>query len=372
MTLLGGRRLLWLPPLAACLLLAVFAAMERGLRFPPLQFDPAPAATEQVRDGVRVSVHGAVIRTVSRSQIELRAFRPDFSVEILAANGFAGELRLENVWKGAAPRYEADCRRFRMRFEGLQRSATLVLEEQERLAFSFGPLPGTGRVFAAIGDTGGEEELRTAIQAAAKAGAEFLLHLGDIAYAPGEHERAREALLESPIPVYITPGNHEYHGDGAQGAAAFQRDFGPLNSWFDLAGYRFANLDTGTDILPVDAGARGALLEALAEEQRTDPLPLVLFTHRPPHDPRPDHQGDAAHAINRTREAEWLLQQAQELECRVWLSGHIHSSHAFVWAGLPIYVAGDGLANAGDESVFLIGILGDDGTPAMSWRALRR
>ncbi|GIT25701.1 MAG: hypothetical protein CM1200mP41_17450 [Gammaproteobacteria bacterium] len=58
--------------------------------------------------------------------------------------------------------------------------------------------------FAAIGDTGGDEELRWVLARSEQLGASFLLHLGDFNYQAGDYDRPRLRLTK-PLSLLTSP-----------------------------------------------------------------------------------------------------------------------------------------------------------------------
>ncbi|MCP4872420.1 MAG: metallophosphoesterase [Proteobacteria bacterium] len=102
-----------------------------------------------------------------------------------------------------------------------------------------------------------------------------LLLLGDLAEEPAEDElRLIETILRrSPVPVAVTPGNHDVHGDEM---ALFNRIYGPGNHAFDACRTRVALVDTGGANLAESIEAR--LPEFL--EREGDEF-LIAGTHYP-------------------------------------------------------------------------------------------
>ncbi|MBC8329213.1 MAG: metallophosphoesterase, partial [Planctomycetes bacterium] len=208
--------------------------------------------------------------------------------------------------------------------------------------------------FAAIGDTGGRGELRWCFQRAAELGADFILHVGDIAYYDGDFEAAAAAFREAAVPVYAAVGNHDFYGGTRYRFRYFQEHFGPMNGAFELAGVYFVNLDTAADLVPASGGRRGELLAELGASP--PPGPLVVFTHRPFADPRVlEGKREDSHALNRAAEANWLRKRLLEMGADVMLAGHIHASFDFDDQGLRTVIAGDGLGVRGGKATILIG-----------------
>lgn len=193
--------------------------------------------------------------------------------------------------------------------------------------------------FASIGDSGGQEELAWCITRAKQLGADFLLHLGDINYAPGDYDSAIKLFNEAALPCYVSIGNHDFHQDGGI-YGQFLRDIGPLNNQFSIGKVRFANIDTAANILPYSAGLRGKLFDQMIAE--TDKFShTVAFTHRPLFDPAAE--GD--HDIGSIGERNWLIDSYKKSGIRTVLCGHIHIYHRGEFAGLDNIIVGQGLGH---------------------------
>ena len=100
-----------------------------------------------------------------------------------------------------------------------------------------------------------------------------LLLLGDLTEDAVDDEfiRMNEVLVSSPVPVAVTPGNHDKAGDEF---ARFNRYFGPGNYAFDVCETRVVLLDTGDGaIAPSIEGRLPELLD------RGDSEHLIFGTH---------------------------------------------------------------------------------------------
>jgi len=234
----------------------------------------------------------------------------------------------------------------------------------------------TAYTFAAIGDTGGATELKHCLDAARDLGADFLIHLGDFAYAEGQLENAAELLREAGIPVFAAIGNHDFHGGHRSRFLLFRDSIGPLDSFFSFRGVEFLNLDTAADLVPAGAGQRGTLLrqvESLREPMQARGVlpPLVVFTHRPLVDPRTIYKRrEKGHALNRTAEADWLRGRLLDLGTSAYLAGHVHESWEFDDQGLPTFISGDGLMRRGKPPKILIGEWVPGSALQFRWEAL--
>lgn len=341
-------------------------SLRRGLRYPPLQLDPsALPASLRSPHGWRVHAHGAY-RRETEPPVVLRAWSPEPSLLIEAEHDGVAELSIENLHPEATVSGDGV---EELEREGLRRRLRFALQGggHRELAFRF---PDRARYrFVAIGDAGGRGELSWCLQRAVDLGADFVLHLGDIAYQEGDFEAAAVAFRACPVPIFAAIGNHDFHGGFRHRHRYFQEYFGPLDCAWELAGVRFLNLDTAADLVPADRGDRGALLREVRATPRSGPL--VVYTHRPFADPRvlAGKRSDP-HALNRTAEADWLRAVLLELGTVAMLCGHIHASYDFDDRGLATWISGDGLGVRGDKARILVGEFAAGGPLALRWEPL--
>jgi Icc-related predicted phosphoesterase len=334
--------------LAALSALALGVGLGHGLRFPPPRWDPAPLPTSVEARGVRVAAEGAYLVRDEGTRLVFRASAPEPVLQLDATDGVTAVLALQNVHPEAKA-IAVGPRTPTVRREGPVRelSVALAAGDSMRVRFAF-PERQTFR-FAAIGDAGGEGELAHCLRRAAELGADFLLHLGDVGYTDDAFVTAERILAEAPLPIFAAIGNHDLAGPVAHMGASFTEIFGPRNTVFRLGGVTFLNVDTAADTLPPSRGARGRLLRELARQRHAEGTtdPVIVFTHRPLRDPRNPHaELGESHALNRAWESSWLRGTLKGLGATALLAGHIHESHEFDDAGLPTWVAGEGLGEA--------------------------
>lgn len=350
----------------------VVLSLAQGLRYPPLQFDPPPWPQEAVSPaGWRAEGLGAYLRREAEADRPVfRAFVPEPAVVLKGTRGGEVRLRMENLHPEAVLENAGDVTET---VDGLQREVVLDLPfgAVRTLRWRF---PARDRYrFVAFGDAGGAGELEFCLRRAAELGADFVLHLGDLAYRHDDFPNAARRFLASPLPVYVAVGNHDFHGGHRYRFRFFQEHFGPLNSWFELGGVFFLNLDTAGDTIPPWGGGRGRLLREVrrVREARPEP-PLVAFTHRPLNDPRV-LQGlrDHPHALNRRTEADWLRRTLLDLGAVALLAGHIHESHDFDDGGLRTIISGEGLGQRGDAARILVGEYAPGEPPEFHWEPLQ-
>jgi hypothetical protein len=170
------------------------------------------------------------------------------------------------------------------------------------------------------------EHLHTEIAAAEASGEQVLglLLLGDLVENPAEDElRLIERILRrSPVPVAVTIGNHDVHGDEM---ALFNRIYGPGNYAFDACRTRIALFDTGGADLAESIQARlGEFLE------REDDDFLVAGTHYPAWSGRTGNGW-------RDESTAWMfLGELARHDADLLMAGHYHN-----WRGYPRVQVGD-------------------------------
>ncbi|MHC4822618.1 MAG: metallophosphoesterase family protein [Planctomycetota bacterium] len=312
-----------------------------GLRLPPLQWEPATRATqmESSSGDFYVEAQGAYFVEHREDVLVFRAFVPEPTLIVSAKRETEAKVVVQNLSPQllAGPVAATG-------IDGLERTYSFPIQSGIGLLIQprF-PAQKTGFRFAAIGDTGGEQEIQDAVDRAEGLGADFLLHLGDIEYQEGALLRAAKILNAASIPTYVAIGNHDFH----DGLRLVHRDFteflGPRNSVFTLGGVQFLNLDTAADTYPAPSGERGRLISRLLDKEIDRTGEVVVFTHRPLWDPRLASPEEDGHDIGSKAEKEWLASVFSELGVDLLLHGHIHQSFAFETAGIPSYIVGNGL-----------------------------
>jgi len=341
-----GKRWSWRAKILLALALGVGGFLGLGffwfgLRLPPLQWEPSTRATQmESPDGsFFVEASGATFVEADGNTLVFRAATPTPLLIVTSKEKTTAKVVLQNIHPDALPGPVGPTH-----VEGLTRF--YEFESEAGLGFLIQPRFDIERRsfrFAAIGDTGGGVALDNALHRAADLGADFLLHLGDIRYAEGDIPLAAKALNAAAIPTYVAIGNHDFH-DGLDFVhKRFVALIGPRNSYFDLGGVRFVNLDTAADTWPASGGMRGDLMEELLASGYEPAKDLIVFTHRPLKDPRPG-AGEDGHSIGHGGEVEWLRDGFKRLGVDALLHGHIHETHVDELDGIPVFVMGNGLA----------------------------
>lgn len=318
---------------------------HRGLRYPRLSFETDQYPQQARIDDVRVTANdvfavplGDTLASQESDVMALRAFapEPDITFEVDRAQDFT--FLLNNLADNARLKVRASgTSEVQESIEGITRKLQIKTKGADKVSLQW-LLPNSNGVdFAVIGDTGAGLELEWCLHRASEMGAQFLLHLGDFNYQPGEYQRAIELFNTSPIPCYISIGNHDFNDSGLI-HDKFITHLGPLNHEFTVAGTQFINIDSALNFFPAYAGQRGHLLDQIAERQRRM-ADVVCFTHRNFLDPRPGED----HTMSGVRERPWLANKLQACGADHLLSGHVHHSAELEYRGMKQWIVGEGL-----------------------------
>jgi Calcineurin-like phosphoesterase len=153
---------------------------------------------------------------------------------------------------------------------------------------------------------------------------DLVLFTGDLTHdteKPGEHaarmRRFQEIAGRLKVPkVYQVPGEHDA---GLDGGDLYRNVFGPTFYSFDHKGFHFIALDNVSRAKPeVGAEQRAWLAKDLVRFPKT--APIVVFTHRPLFDLRPDWEWF-------TRDGDEVMGLLAPYENVTVLYGHIHREH---------------------------------------------
>ncbi len=344
-------------------------SLKRGIRYPTLGLEPTPLpSTFHFESGtVSVDSDDLIRLDAGQQQLRLRAFSVQPAMLIrnqdatrikLSVNNIAAEAELQLADTGAASLVSETV-------DGITRTLTLDLKPRTEINLRWTVPYKSNYSFAAIGDSGGDQELAWCLQRAHDLGAKFLLHLGDFNYQDSDYDRAVELFHNSPIPCFISIGNHDFHDSGLL-YPQFLAQLGPLNHAFTIGKTRFVNIDTAASMFPYSAGKRGKLLQSLTKFNASV-ADTVSFTHRPLHDPI---EG-STHDIGNTGERNWLIDMLKRIDSPTLISGHIHIYHRSDFMGIDNIIAGQGLGHQdiltnSDYSKIVLGNVDDDGKVSFS------
>lgn len=322
-------------------------AYQRGLRYPRLSFEPralndrltTPQAIFELQNLIELhSPNG-----LSQHQLSLRAIAPEANLTVHAQRGTLN-FRVNNIAINAKLSIEGKgIKLVDEQIDGIDRKLKIESAVEQVLRLTWELPDEDGFDFAVMGDTGGGNELAWTLKRANELGAQFLLHLGDFNYSPGEYDDAISKFHNAPIPCYVTIGNHDFHDNGLI-YESFLKQLGPMNHAFTIAGTQLVNIDTAADFFPAHAGLRGNLIKRLGEQAFDGER--IFFTHRPLKDPRPHDD----HEVGGINEIAWLANALKNVGGTKLLTGHVHHSAELDFEGVHQYTIGEGL---GHENLIL-------------------
>lgn len=351
-------------------------SLNRGIRYPMLGLEPKPLGTlfSLANGSASLSSNdllelpqqaGKASENHSNPTHHFRTFSAEPNIKVRSNDRQRIQLSVNNLSTDAV--LEVDTSGVvsdtlvAETIDGITRTVELNMARAQEATLSWALPYSSDFKFASIGDSGGDHELAWCIQRAHDLGAKFLLHLGDFNYQEGDYERSIALFHNSPIPCYISIGNHDFHDSGVI-YTRFLDQLGPLNHAFTIGKTRFVNIDTAASMLPYSAGNRGALLESLTKTNNTV-TETVSYTHCPLHDPL---EG-STHDIGSKGERDWLIKALNRIESKTLLSGHIHIYDRSEFMGIDNIIAGQGLGHQdiltnSDYSKMVIGEVATDGT----------
>ena len=165
---------------------------------------------------------------------------------------------------------------------------------------------------------------------------DLVLFTGDLTHdteAAGEHaarmKRFQEIAGRLKVPkVYHVPGEHDA---GLDGGELYRTVFGPTFYSFDHKGFHFVALDNVSRAKPeIGPEQRAWLAKDLARFPKT--APIVVFTHRPLFDLRPDWEWF-------TSDGDLVMSLLAQYENVTVLYGHIHREHEQTLGQTKLYAA---------------------------------
>ena len=189
--------------------------------------------------------------------------------------------------------------------------------------FTFGQLSVTHVGFSGPPNPAGTQAFERAVDLvnALPKAPDLVLFTGDLTHdseTPGEPANRMRRFQEiagrlKVKTVRMVPGEHDA---GLDGGALFHEVFGPSSYSFDHRGVHFVALDNVSRAKPeVGPEQRGWLAKDLARFPPT--APIVVFTHRPLFDQRPDWEWF-------TRDGDEVMKLLAPFETVTVLYGHIH------------------------------------------------
>lgn len=182
----------------------------------------------------------------------------------------------------------------------------------------------------------GTKAFERAIDVVNAASPDLVLFTGDLTHdteAPGEHAARMRRFQEIAgrirgAKLYHVPGEHDA---GLDAGALYKSVFGPSYYSFDHKGFHFVGLDNVSQAKPeVGAEQRAWLAKDLARFSKS--TPIVVFTHRPLFDLRPDWEWF-------TSDGDDVMNLLAPYENVTVLYGHIHREHEQVSGTAKHYAA---------------------------------
>ncbi|MBI5060297.1 metallophosphoesterase [candidate division KSB1 bacterium] len=201
--------------------------------------------------------------------------------------------------------------------------------------------------FAVFGDLAGADSVvstrqrgyfvyRTLVERLRASGAEFAVSLGDMSLSATElqYRRLRQLLRRFPLPLVVTPGNHDLFDGDRLDLRLFHGLFGADQRSFELGRVQFVILNNALGSVSPDQfrWLEQELTAAHAAEFR------LVFAHKPLFDPR----AGVFYAMEDRADAEQLHALFRQTRVTAVFSGHIHALRVFDRDGIQYVISGGG------------------------------
>ncbi|MBU1921426.1 metallophosphoesterase, partial [bacterium] len=221
----------------------------------------------------------------------------------------------------------------------------------------------TGGEFPVSSRRGGYFVYRELVEEIEKQEADFVISVGDLATQAGifAYRRLRQILRHIPVPIAVSPGNHDLFADEEYLPHYFQSLFGADQTVFTLGSVKFVLLNN----------ARGTL-----EDEQFDWLERVLprdeegfifvFCHKPPIDPR-EHE---FYGMENRAQAARLHELFKQHHVTAVFSGHIHALLTHEQDGVTYIISGGGGSKLDDRQAVHHYLLADVTEKRVRIRAL--
>ncbi|HEY3295220.1 MAG TPA: metallophosphoesterase [bacterium] len=177
----------------------------------------------------------------------------------------------------------------------------------------------------------------------------FAVSLGDLASQATRYsyQRIHSLLRQIPVPLAVTPGNHDLLTQGEREHRYFHQLFGADNAAFRIGPVQFIILNNGWGSIQPQ---QFVWLEKVLPEK---PAPYTLvFCHKPPFELRQD----VFYAMENREHAARLHSILRKRGATAVFSGHIHSLLSEMRDGVTYVISGGGgskLLSAGDQYHYL-------------------
>lgn len=311
---------------------------HRGLRYPRLSFEPRPLSLSRDNPVASLSLQNFIFTDNGEAEaIGIRAIAPEAQLAVTPSSSPL-TISINNIAHNSVLRISGSATaQISEDITGINRTLLISNGQKKDIVLKWALPQNDEATFAVIGDSGGGDELGWCIRRASQLGANFLLHLGDFNYGKGEYEAAINQFHNSPIPVFVTIGNHDFNDSGLV-YHKFREQIGPMNNAFSIAGCRFTNIDSAASRFPVYAGHRAQLIKQLKKTQQ-DFSDQVFFTHKPFEDTRAGED----HTMSGIGEIDWVHDNMLDLGVNDLLCGHVHRSTEIEFDGIRQWTSGEGL-----------------------------
>jgi predicted phosphodiesterase len=294
-----------------------------------MTLDPPPGPTVVEVGGHTLSVTGALVRERGADRLVLRAWAPTPGIHVVRPGAGALTVVVDNVPARVHLEAAGPVRETRA---ATRRTVAFEPRATPRLAFADLSREVT---FAALGDTGDDPTFVQALRLAAHMDVDFVLHLGDLIYEDVQMAPIARILAESPVPVYVVRGNHDYRN---QARIDFMRALGPAYYVFGFGSATFLVLDDAGNYLPTfwQRSTQYRWFTGVLGIPRDGPL--FVIAHKPLFDRRTEHSA----YLDDEPFARQLKQDFARAGVAAMFAGHVHETHYWVEDGIPYVVNGEG------------------------------
>lgn len=221
----------------------------------------------------------------------------------------------------------------------------------------------TGGEFPISSRHGGYFVYRDLVEEIEKQKADFVISVGDLATQAGlfAYRRLRQILRHIPVPLAVSPGNHDLVADDEYQPQYFQALFGADNSVFTLGPVKYVLLNNAWGRIEDEQFAWLRQVLPRTEESFT-----FVFCHKPPIDPR-EHE---FYGMEDREHAARLHELFKQYQVTAVFSGHIHALLKHEQDGVTYIISGGGGSKLDDRDAVHHFLLADVADQQIRIRAL--